>query len=320
MSKKAAVRRGLIVISALVFLGKPPVVLADSAERQSCPPPRTFANADALPLVATAYPSTHAAAVLAPVIRAEADRGGRPVLGREDEPSGLWLGGGSSSSRDKYLPVLLSLLVPGTGEIYTGHYVRGAALLAAEVAAWTGYVYYHGKGLDSREAYERFADEHWDYQRWYMNHPATATLDPDDRTFEALDSIGRNDWTDLWPGYHTWHSKEEEKQNYYETIGKYDWFISGWEDWDPDADPWAHDTDLRTTYRSMRRTSNDQMDKADKFIYLSVAARVVSLVEMVLLTRDGSDSPAGGALQGFSVRTRATGIASGEIALVYRFR
>jgi len=43
-------------------------------------------------------------------------------------------------------------------------------------------------------------------------------------------------------------------------------------------------------------------------------------VETVLLSRDGSDSSAGGAAQGFSVKTRATGLASGEIALVYRFR
>jgi hypothetical protein len=314
------VRRELIVISALLFLGKPPLVLADSAPRQSCPPQRTSANADALPLAATAYPSTQAAAVLVPVVRAEADRGGMPARNLEGGPSGLWLGGGSSSSRHKYLPVLLSLLVPGAGEIYTGHYVRGAALLAAEVSAWTGYVYYHGKGLDSRDAYERFADAHWDYDKWILDHPATQGLSAEDRDFAALDSIGRNDWTDLWPGYHTWHSKEEEKQNYYETIGKYDWFISGWEDWDPDAEPWAHDTGLRTTYRSMRRASNEQMDKADKFIYLSIAARVVSLVEMVLLTRDGSYSSAEGAAQGFSVKTRATGIASGEIALVYRFR
>lgn len=318
--KKAAVRRGLIVISSLVFLGKPPLVLADTAPSPRGLPLQTCIGGDVFPLLVSTYSSTEAAGILVPEVCAEPVRDGSPARGLAGETSRLLLDDRGSSSRHKYLPVVLSLLVPGTGEIYMGYYGRGAVLVAAEITAWVGYAYYHQEGLDSRDDYEQFADAHWNYDKWITDHPATQDLPLEDRDFATLDSIGRNDWVGLWPGYHTWHSKEEEKQNYYETIGKYDWFISGWEDWDPDTDPWAQDTDLRTTYRSMRKTSNDELDKADKFIYLSIAARVVSLVETVLLTRDGSNSSAEGATRGFSVKTRATGLASGEIALVYRFR
>jgi hypothetical protein len=224
-------------------------------------------------------------------------------------------GKGKSTS---YLPVLYSLLIPGTGEIALGHYVRGSLLLGAEITAWTGYIYYHNEGLDSRQAYESFADAHWSYDKWIFDHLAMQDYPDDERTFELLDSIGRTEW-DQWPGYHTYHPKETEKQNYYENLGKYDWFISGWEDWDPITA--AMDTDLRDTYRAMRRESNDQLDKAQDFIYLSIAARVCSLVDTYFLVRK-QNAEMSGALSkpGFSLDAHATGFASGQVALVYHFR
>jgi len=318
--KKAAVRRGLIVISALAFLVTPHFFLAEASPAPSDAPPRAVAESDVLPLGLTAYPSTEAAAVVALDDDTAGPRASFQLSTPESGSSRFFSSDAGASSKHRYLPVLMSLLVPGTGEIYTGYYWRGAVLLAAEITAWTGYAYYHDQGMEGRAEYERFADEHWDYDKWIFDHPATQDLPEEDRTFEALDSIGQNEWTDQWPGYHTYFPKEEEKQNYYETIGKYDWFISGWGDWDPNADPWAHDTDLRTEYRAMRNESNDQFDKADDFIYLSIAARVVSLVEMVMITRRDSEKPPESTGQGFSLRAHATGIASGEIALVYRFR
>ena len=144
---------------------------------------------------------------------------------------------------------------------------------------------------------------------------------PDEfRTFEVLDSIGRNHWTG-WPGYHTYAAKDDVKLNYYENIGKYDWFISGWEDWDPNAaDP--RNTTLRTTYRAMRKQSNDELDKADRFVYLSIATRVFSLVETFLLIRMSDPEAPSKAEDGNSFRftARSTGLYSGEVAFEYRFR
>jgi hypothetical protein len=239
---------------------------------------------------------------------------------RAGEPGGRFFeeGGEASSGGKKYLPVLFSLIVPGTGEMYMGYWARGAALLGLEVVAWAGYAHYHNEGLDERAEYEQFADEHWDYDRWVFDHPANERLSAEDRTFETLDSIGRYDW-EGWPGYHTWHSKEEEKQNYYENIGKYDWFISGWEDWDPVAKP--RDTDLRTQYRSMRIASNDDLDTANKFIYLSIATRVVSLVQTYFLVRrEINNTEQTGQARAFTIDAHATGISSGQVSLTYRFK
>lgn len=322
--RKAAVRRKLMVIFALAVLARADGLLAEGTPgtpllERSAP----AAPADLFPATIEAYASRSEVWALTAADPGPAGHSLRaietPASGFSDE------GATNSSSRRRYLPVVLSLLVPGTGEIAMGYYWRGAALVAAEITAWTGWVHYHDKGLDSRAEYERFADAHWNTDRWIERH--AIWQDPvyqgEDPTYDNLELYGP-EW-EGWPPYHTWHSKEEEKQNYYENIGKYDWFISGWDDWnlegnyDPATIP--RETDNRTTYRSMRKKSNDELDKATGFIYLSVAARVISLVETLILTRQhADDAPAGDASSGFSVRTRATGLASGEVALVYSFR
>jgi hypothetical protein len=223
----------------------------------------------------------------------------------------------SSGSKGTYLPVLYSLLIPGTGEIALGYPKRGVALIALEVAAWVGYATYRNKGLDGRAEFETFADAHWTEARWIVNHPVFEGR-PEEKTFENLDWIGQNDWTG-WPGYHTYAAKDDVKLNYYENIGKYDWFISGWEDWDPVAKPM--NTDLRDQYRALRLQSNSDLDKADRFIYLSIVTRVFSVVETVILARqnaknNGSETSE---MRSYSFKTRSTGLASGEVAFVYRF-
>ncbi len=230
--------------------------------------------------------------------------------------------GGMDSSgrrRGRVWPIVLSVIVPGAGEIYMGYYKRGIALVAAEIVAWTGYFYYRDQGLDGRDAYENFAETHWDFDRWIQWHPDAYPLD---LKFAELDSIGRDKWSSGggWPAYHPWVDKGVDKQGYYEVIGKYDWFISGWEDFDPDTQP--HDTDLRTIYRGMRKESNDDLKTADRFIYLSLAARAFSLVESILLSRGSEEDASSSSVdfgQHFDITVRPRGFHSTEIALEYNF-
>lgn len=278
---------------------------------------------DIIPLSASTFNTSDDATVDLPTVRTEFD-GLLRYYGDGMGPTRRLLeeGTGDAPRKHKYLPVLFSLLIPGTGEIYLGYYGRGVALVGVEILAWTGYNKYHNQGLDTRAEYEAFADAHWDYDKWIFDHRATRDLPAEERTFDNLYEIGETTWDD-WPGYHSWHSKEEEKQNYYENIGKYDWFISGWEDWqwddvgNPDDPP--RDTSLRDEYRAMRNKSNDELDDAQKFIYLSIAARVFSLVETYLLVRkeDRGESPT--EAQKISIGARATGLRSGKVELKLRW-
>jgi hypothetical protein len=243
-------------------------------------------------------------------------------------PPVLAFQGGSDSESDggstRYLPVLFSALIPGTGEIYLGHKWRGAALIALEAAAWTGYFYYRDKGLDSRSAYEGFADKYWSISKWIDDHPLVYPQNLS--TPEQMDSVGMvHSGSEEWPGYIPWVSKQEDKQHYYENIGKYDWYISGWSDYNPDADPFMRDTDLRNQYRDMRKKSNDQLETADNFVYLSLGVRVFSIVETLFLARAAGDDGGSGAAEEetegrLHLHARPKGFDGGEVFLQYSFK
>ena len=224
----------------------------------------------------------------------------------------------------KYLPILLSALVPGAGEMYLGHWKRGIALVAVEAGAWSGYVYKHNQGLDSREEYEDFADTYWNQQRFIDNHylvyPSTGF------TLEDLEELGQaGSGSGVWPGYNPWVSRADDKQHYYENIGKYDWYVSGWDDYVPgthidDIGPGEVLSERRETYRDMRGKSNDQLDAADRFIYLSIAARVFSLIETTLMVTRSSDDDMARTDNHWRVGARSEGPSASSISLEYWFK
>lgn len=222
--------------------------------------------------------------------------------------------------QQSYLPLLYSFLVPGAGEISMGYYGRGIALVAAEVAAWTGYVVKHSDGMDKRAAYESFADAHWTMQKWIDDHPCP-TLPATGRTLEDLEACGQaTSGSGAWPGYVPYVSKEDDKQHYYENLGKYDWYISGWQDWDPLSNPYARDTALRDEYRAMRQSSNKALDQANEFIWISVAARAFSLVETAIIVHNRRGAADAANASGMALRARPRGFDGGELALEVSFK
>jgi hypothetical protein len=129
----------------------------------------------------------------------------------------------------------------------------------------------------------------------------------------------------VWPGYSPWVSKEEDKQHYYENIGKYDWYVSGWDDYVPgttpdDLAPGQVLSERREEYRDMRHKSNNQLDTATRFVYLSIAARVVSLVQTTILVNRAADDDMAHNENHWMFRARSLGRDSGELALEYWFK
>jgi hypothetical protein len=229
-------------------------------------------------------------------------------------------GGAVAPPTQSYWPLLYSTLVPGLGELTMGYEKRGIVLLVAEAIAWTGYYKNHTDGMDERTAYESFADAHWSESRWITDFP---NLCSPSTTVEQIEECGKaSSGSGAWPGYIPYVPKDVDKQHYYENLGKYDWYISGWDDWDETVPPsGAHDTDRRTQYRSMRQQSNNSLDDADSFIWISVAARAFSIAETAIIIHNRrDDTPGGGEGSPISLRARPRGYSGGEVALEVRFK
>jgi hypothetical protein len=197
--------------------------------------------------------------------------------------------------------------------------------MAVEVAAWTGYFVKHTDGLDARDEYEAFADQYWSESK-FINDNLCPTLPPTGRTLEMVEECGQaasgsgGDW---WLGYIPYVSKEEDKQHYYENLGKYDWFVFGWSDWDPNQpDPPQPTSALREQYRAMRATSNEALDDANAFVWVSLGARVFSLAETAIIVhnrRQNSDHASNRDDNPVALRARPRGWRGGELALEVRF-
>lgn len=269
---------------------------------------------DALPPAGAAYATSAGAAqeALAPT------RTDAPSLSLDPQT----LETAPSSSGQSYWPVAFSAVVPGAGEISMGYYKRGIALVVAEAVAWTGYAVNHKNGTDKRHEYEAFADRYWSESKWIQDHPCNVEQFGDgQRTLENLELCGQaSSGSGLWPGYIPFVPKSVDKQHYYENLGKYDWYISGWQDWDPNANPYAHQTALRTQYRDMRVQSNRELDHSDAFLWVSVAARAFSLVETAILVHNRRGEPAGAGSGQISLRATPYGWNGGELALEVSFR
>ena len=104
---------------------------------------------------------------------------------------------------------LYNVLLPGVGHLYVGN-KRGFAHLGMEGVAWTAYLYYHGRGKAKEDQYLAYADAHWNYDKWKATYGTAAD-------FQSADSLIR-------------YFKVNNKQHYYEDIGKLNTYSSGWDD------------------------------------------------------------------------------------------
>ena len=147
-------------------------------------------------------------------------------------------------TRDKKSPVLagiLSLLVPGAGEIYTGEYLKAGIFVALEAAVLTTAVIYDNKGDRKTNEFQDYADAYtnpdhnWSvvrYAEWLNQYEITdpnkkININPD----ESLAPWDRVNWSELNAAESGSHKLPPHgEQQYYELIGKYHQYSSGWND------------------------------------------------------------------------------------------
>jgi hypothetical protein len=135
---------------------------------------------------------------------------------------------------------LASLVLPGAGQIWSGR-KWGWGLVAVEGVLVGSAIWARSEGRERQEAYEDYAELHWDRQRYldYLTGYLAATGTP-------------------WPhDHHTLPPTGVRNHDYYEMIGKYDQFAPGWDDWGPDAPSLVDGSSLhRSRYVDARWRAN----------------------------------------------------------------
>jgi TM2 domain-containing membrane protein YozV len=174
----------------------------------------------------------------------------------------------SYPAEDKKSPILagvLSLLIPGAGEIYTEEYLKAGIFLALEAAIVTTAVVYDGKGDDKTIEFQNYADDYmnpdhnWSvlkYAEWLITYEQgdpnmILSNDPNRPPWEQVD------W-DLLNAAETGSHKlpPHGEQQYYELIGKYHQYSSGWNDFTGGGDKNQISPNL-IYYSGMRGEAND---------------------------------------------------------------
>ena len=205
------------------------------------------------------------------------------------------------------LPILFSLILPGSGEAYMG-YKRGYFMMAADILAWTQVAKYNNQGDELKQDYLDFADAHY-RDEWLVN----AYNNSDDNLDDARRGSGIEYFPEYGPiftvedlddpevGLPLYVSKEDDFREYYENLGKWDQFVMGWDDylrpddpfnWPEGSDgPTGENSDLRQpwvsknreTYRLMRDESNDAYETRDTWLYVNIGLRVFSVIQSAYL-------------------------------------
>lgn len=167
------------------------------------------------------------------------------------------------------LGVVLSALLPGTGEFYGENYLKAGIFFGVEVLAWSYFIYFTKKGDNKTDEYQAYADKYWNvytYAAWLKNEGFDGAGGIDlnanpDVLREQIMACERQNFSHTMPEYYS--------QQYYELIGKYQNFQAGWTNLEhvPTKAPGPYfyqdyKDPIFTNYSNERQKANDFYDYA----------------------------------------------------------
>ncbi len=198
------------------------------------------------------------------------------------------------SRKSPVLAGLLSAALPGAGQFYNEDYWKAAIFVALEGALITTAVIYNNKGDEQNANFEAYADKNWSvvrYANWTIDNlqnSESVIYDPD---FNPNDyhviTNGIIDWNELnrlerSVGYGYSHTLPQHgEQQYYEEIGKYPQFSSGWNDFYGGGDYHVVSPNF-LYYADERGKANDYYNIGDKLVLGVIVNHAISVVEAIL--------------------------------------
>jgi hypothetical protein len=227
----------------------------------------------------------------------------------EDEPTTPVEYGSPTGAGEKSVAraMLLSALVPGLGEMYADGrrgYITGAVLAATDLVSVWQYFDNNGKGDDKKGEYEDFARRHYSRDRFGAYVRDTVVVYSGSSAFGFCEPGPTYDEEECQRQiYEVFPLSPEDDGTFYEQIDLDERYVFGWDDWDPyeienhedlwvDWNPFGElpsgipesSIHLRE-YRKLRDEADDFYGKADRYAWIMVIGRVVSMVDAAIMVK-----------------------------------
>ncbi len=169
---------------------------------------------------------------------------------------------------DKIPPVVKSIILPGWGEVSQG-YNRGYAQMLADVALWTGMIYYN-------EEADNYTDKAFNYAVRFagipnQSHDSQYMTDIGKYDHSGFDVRGYNAMVVLTANA-KYATDNDARQQYIEDNIYNDDMAWQWED-----------VEYRTQYTSYRKKSLDCEDYASMISGLLIVNRIASCVDLLII-------------------------------------
>ena len=191
--------------------------------------------------------------------------------------------------KSPFLGALFSGIIPGTGEFYAKRYLKGAIFLAVETGLWIAYASFETEGDNQTESYQQFANQNWSmnkYAQWLVDQSfsgSTAIQDPQTSNLELL----RREINVVEAQNFSHQLPPIGSQQYYELIGKYQNFVVGWADANPNLNNTPGSSNYYGTYKTQmfedyaysRQDANSYYDKATTSLTLVILNHLLSAAD-----------------------------------------
>jgi len=205
------------------------------------------------------------------------------------------------------LAFLLSAVLPGAGELYAHATYRAIAFFSIEAISWGVYLDRKSVGSKIEKQYKRFANNNWSLYNWYYN----AITSPYYEDYFGLTRRGFGSHS-IWIEYNgteyeanedtlnayipTWAQilynekdlpysaqtlRPVRSRDFYENIGKYDQFATGWYDFDNSLVDTTKtrpvkNSSYREKYLNDRYKSNQAFKMATNFVTVIMFNHLIS--------------------------------------------
>ena len=198
-----------------------------------------------------------------------------------------------SSKKSPVLSGVLSALIPGAGQVYNEDYWIAAVFVAVEAALVTTAIVYDNKGDEQTDYFQNYADDYmnpdhnWNvvrYAQWlidYQNADPSIRKDNweiDDTRLPPWERVNWNELNDAETGSHNLPPHGE--QQYYELIGKYHQYSSGWNDFTGGSNKELISPNFQY-YSAQRGEANDYYNTASTAIVGIYINHLLSAAEAV---------------------------------------